>query len=98
MIGGTYSIILKTPLGAKKGTLKLNEKGGTLTGSMSILGFRIRLRAGRCEGNSFKFSSRLRTPVRELAYNCEGTVTGDELTGVMTTSRSSMAISGTRLP
>lgn len=97
MVGGTYSIMLKTPLGAKKGTLKLSEKDSALTGSMSVLGFKIRLKAGKCEGDRFKFSSRLKTPVRELSYDCEGEVNGDELTGMIMTGKGNMAISGTRI-
>lgn len=97
MVGGTYSIVLKTPLGAKKGTLKLSEKGGLLTGSMTVLGVKIRLKAGECDGEHFKFSSRLKTPVRELSYDCEGCVNGDELTGMLMTGRGNMPLSGTRL-
>lgn len=38
MLEGKYQVILKTPMGAKKGELLLKNENSVLTGSMTALG------------------------------------------------------------
>lgn len=92
-----YKVILKTPMGAKKGELILKNENGILTGSITALGKTNELTSGTTDGKNFQFSGELRTAVGKLAYNCSGKIEGDTITGVAATKKGSMAMSGERI-
>lgn len=96
MINGRYSIILKTPMGAKKGRLLIEEAAGTVTGRMTLLGRETTLTRGRCEGDSFTFAGALETAIGRLEYVYSGYVDGDKLSGTVRTSKGDFSIKGER--
>lgn len=96
MISGTYDVTLKTPMGVKKGQLILQDENGTLTGAMRVMGKENPFTPGICSGDRFSFSGALKTAVGRVAYDCDGTVTGGELTGVVKTKKGDLALAGKR--
>lgn len=96
MIDGRYSVVMKTPMGAKKGELNLQTAGEALSGSMVALGRETALQQGRTEGNAFCFEGTLKTAVGKLDYVCDGTVEGDNLTATVKTRKGNFTLTGTR--
>ena len=96
MIDGTYSAVLKTPMGAKKGELILKTEGEVLTGAMLVLGKENLINTGKVNGNEFTFTGKLKTAVGMLEYECIGSVEGDELVGIAKTKKGNMQLKGTR--
>lgn len=67
MVDGKYQVILKTPMGAKRGELTLKSEDGILTGSMIALGKDNAIMPGTVNDDEFQFSGELRTAVGKLA-------------------------------
>lgn len=97
MIDGTYQVILKTPMGAKKGELILKNENGILSGSMTALGKSNLLNPGTTDGQCFEFSGELQTAVGKLAYECKGQVKDDAISGIAKTKKGNMALSGKKV-
>ena len=49
MVSGTYEIMMKTPMGVKKGQMIMNEDGEKLSGAFVIKGKDIPSRTGRLQ-------------------------------------------------
>lgn len=96
MVDGTYSVVLKTPMGAKKGDLVLKTEGNMLTGSMIVMGKENPIVAGTVNGDSFTFTGELKTAVGKVPFECSGSVTGDEITGTAKTKKGNLAMTGKR--
>ena len=96
MIEGKYDIIMKTPMGAKKGAVILHVNGDSLSGYLDVLGNRNKFENGTVNGDSCMFSGELKTAVGKVAYVVEGCVDGDTLTAVSKTKKGDMQITGTR--
>lgn len=96
MIGGTYTIVLKTPMGAKKGELWLEEHEGVLTGRLTALGEVNELHPGRCDAGRFDFAGELKTAVGRVAFTCSGSVDGDRILAVAKSTKGDIKITGER--
>lgn len=96
MINGTYSIMLKTPMGVKKGEMILALDGTALHGSIVIKGKENPFSDGTVDGDSFTFSGELMSPVGKLVYDCIGSVTGDELAATAKAKKGTIQITGNR--
>lgn len=96
MIDGTYDVRLKTPMGIKQGRLDLRDEGGALVGAMHIMGSTTRIGSGSTEGDNFGFAGELKTAVGRLAYECQGTVNGNSIEGVVSTRKGTFPLSGAR--
>lgn len=90
-----YDIILDGQLGQRFGTLSWKENGGTVRGTISLLGFENSI-CGTRKGQTLAITHRLRTAVRTL--DCETTLElhDDTLSGVITSERQHMKLHGTR--
>lgn len=80
MVSGTYEIMMKTPMGVKKGQMIMNEDGEKLSGAFVIKGKDNPFTDGTVTGDHFSFGGELMSPVGKMVYTCEGDVTGDEVT------------------
>lgn len=96
MVDGTYGVILKTPMGVKKGDLVLKSESDVLTGAMIVMGQENPIAAGTVTGDSFTFTGELKTAVGKVPFECSGTVTGDEITGTAKTKKGNLAMTGKR--
>ena len=96
MLAGTYSITLKTPVGAKKGELILKTDGSGLTGAIVVKGTESPIEAGTVNGSAFTFRGTLDTALGKMAYNAAGHVDGDAITGEAKTKKGTMKLSGKR--
>lgn len=96
MVDGTYQVMLKTPMGIKKGELVLRSADGILSGEMIVMGKENPIGPGTTDGSAFRFSGEIKTAVGKLAYDCTGSVAEDVLTGVAKTKKGDLALSGKR--
>ena len=81
MVSGTYEIMMKTPMGVKKGQMIMNEDGEKLSGAFVIKGKDNPFTDGTVTGDHFSFG---------------GDVTGDEVTAKAVAKKGALTISGKR--
>lgn len=96
MVDGTYSILLKTPMGAKKGEMTLVINGSELYGNIIVKGKENPFSDGRVDGDSFSFNGELMSSVGKLVYECDGSVSGNELSAIAKAKKGTLKITGTR--
>ena len=96
MVSGTYEIMMKPPMGVKKGEMILKEDGEKLSGSYVIKGKENSFADGTVSGDHFTFDGELMTSIGKMVYTCEGDVTGDEVTAKVVAKKGTLTISGKR--
>ena len=97
MIDGTYQAQVETPIGAKQGTLTLQQQSGALTGNLHVLGRDTAIENGVLEGDALSFSGTLSVPfIGALPFTFEGTSQNDEIHGTARTKMGEIAIAGKR--
>lgn len=96
MVSGTYEIMMKTPMGVKKGQMIMNEDGEKLSGAFVIKGKDNPFTDETVTGDHFSFGGELMSPVGKMVYTCEGDVTGDEVTAKAVAKKGALTISGKR--
>ena len=79
-----YLVSVKTPLGTFSGTIVINIDGPAVSGSFSIMGFASSF-SGTAAGNELSFSGSLMTPIGELSYSADGTISDGGFSGVAKT-------------
>ncbi len=97
MVSGKYSIVMKTPMGAKKGLLVMDESAGVLSGSINVKDRENRFEGGTVTGDEFSFSGVLNSSVGKMEYSCAGKVEGDKLTATAVAKRGTLILNGTRI-
>lgn len=95
MIDGKYAVVLKTPLGAKKGKLILKSEEDKLTGTMLALGSKEEIQNGKVSDNHFSFEGSFKTALGKLDYQAEGSYKNNSLLGVAKTKKGNFALKGT---
>jgi len=96
MVEGTYNVMLKTPMGVKKGELVLIPEGDVLNGKLVVMGQENPIEPGKTDGTKFSFSGELKTAVGKMSYECAGNVEGDAITGSVKTKKGTLTLTGKR--
>lgn len=96
MIDGIYNVMLKTPMGVKKGELIFQEDGSSLTGKLVVMGNDNHFETCSADGNNFTFTGEIKTAVGKVAYECTGKVEGDNIEGTAKTKKGNLSLSGKR--
>ena len=99
MLDGMYDLNVDMPLGKKKGKVSITTQGddvvldleAPLIGKQSITG-KLQPPNGFTAGGSMRVKL-----VGKVDYTAEGKVEGDQLTGVIHSSKGDLTITGTRL-
>lgn len=99
-VAGTYDCTLKTPLGAKSGSLvvKPSKGGETFTGTLSnaMLGT-VEIENGTIDGDMLLCTLDVTKPMR-MTVTCEVIIDGDTLTGFVKAGMfGEMALTGSRV-
>lgn len=98
-LSGTWTI--NSTLGAQQitSTLTLQQQGERLTGRLENERFgSSEISDGSATGNGFRFSTTANLGGQSISLTYEGTVSGNEMTGTVTTPRGSIPFTGTRNP
>ena len=78
-----YHVIVESPLGERGGTLILYERGGAVTGTLSLLGVNNPVTGSR-EGETLTLRHTLQTALNAFAYETRLRDEGAVLRGVIT--------------
>ncbi|MET0648433.1 MAG: hypothetical protein ABW208_17615, partial [Pyrinomonadaceae bacterium] len=95
---GTWSVT--TSAGAQQipGTLMLQQQGTRLTGRVETPFGTADITDGSATGNSFRVATTLNIEGQSTDITFEGTVSGNQMSGTVTSARGSFPFSGTRTP
>lgn len=80
-VGGTYEIMMQTPMGPQKATLVLAEAGGSLSGSIKTMMGTSEFEGGTADGGAVAWVARGETPMGPLEIECTAMVEGDAISG-----------------
>lgn len=98
MLNGTYDVTANTPLGMKRGTLKLQQAGpSSLSADLRVRGLTCRIVSASCSGDSFELMGRISHLLGAVDFRCEGSVTGDVLVASGSSGSVSIGIKGRRV-
>ena len=93
----TYKVTMRTPIGKKTGTIRLNNENGVLSGYIKAMGDISSFKYGRMKGNSFEFSGVLNAGFFHFDYQAKGQIDGNALTAVAATNFGNFQISGLKV-
>lgn len=97
-VGGVYSINIEIPGQALSATLTFVQSGSTFTGTMvSQLGT-TPFSDGRVNGNNFTFTGTVQFGGANLDISVNGRVSGNEISGTITSPQGPAPFSGTKNP
>ena len=96
MVQGRWNIVLKTPMGDKKGVLELVTAGTTLTGSMSDGEHRAAISDGVVDGNRLSWTAKITKPMR-LSFKFNALVEEDKISGSARHLLGNATFTGTRV-
>lgn len=91
-----YHVIVESPLGERSGTLTLYERGGVVTGMLSLLGT-DNLVEGSREGAELSLHHTLKTCISALECHTQLHETGGGLQGTVSVGVVRMPLHGTRI-
>jgi imidazolonepropionase-like amidohydrolase len=97
-LAGTWSITTSVGPRSIPGTLTLQQQGERLSGSVETPFGNADIANGSATGNSFRVSATLSIEGQAADITFEGTVSGNQMSGTVTSSRGSFPFSGTRNP
>jgi hypothetical protein len=94
---GTWKVVMKTPIGERKGTLTVQSAGGSLSGKMTNdEGNSTDIFDGKASGNAVSFKAAIKNPM-PLTLEFSGSVDGDKISGTVNAAGvGSWPFSGTR--
>jgi len=95
-VEGTYKVMIKTPMGAKKSTIILELIGATLSGSVDGPGGLSEFTDGTVNGNEAKWAASGKTPFGMMKFEFTAVVDGDKISGVAKARMGSSKFEGTR--
>lgn len=95
-VAGTYSTVVKSPMGDQSGTLTVVPDGDTFSGSLIGSLGSMDITGGTVTGNTISWKMNMVVPM-PMTLDCEATIDGDALTGSVNAGAfGAMPLSGTR--
>ncbi|MEA4847399.1 MAG: hypothetical protein VB106_09235 [Clostridiaceae bacterium] len=89
-----FDIVLHSPMGPKKGTLKLFEEGEALSGIITILGCENSFSGSTVKGQHYTFFVKLKTPAGDVPCSVTAEIRDKTLIAVADTSKGIMYLTG----
>ena len=94
----TYNIALRTPMGAKQGTLSFHAiNGSAVDGELCILGKTSPIRGTISEYGECQFIGELISLMRAFPFEARGWLNGESLTLTLQSGKHSFVLDGTLL-
>jgi imidazolonepropionase-like amidohydrolase len=97
-VGGTYAINIEIPGQATPATLVLTQQGETLTGSIQGQFGSAPLKNGKITAEGFSFSATVEFGGQTIDLDASGKVTGNQISGTITTPQGAIPFSGAKTP
>jgi imidazolonepropionase-like amidohydrolase len=95
---GTWNVTTNAGSQQIPGTLTLQHQGDRLTGRVETPFGTADITDGSASGNNFRIATSLNIEGQSTDITFEGTVSGNQMSGTVTSSRGSFPFSGTRTP
>jgi len=97
-VGGTYSITVEVPGQPLPGTLTLTQQEAILTGNLQTQLGNVPIKDGKVTAEGFSFSATVEFGGSTVELVATGRVTGNQISGTMTTPQGAVQFSGTKTP
>lgn len=97
-VGGAYSITIEVPGQTLTGTLNLNQQGPALTGTMVTQLGTTAIKDGRVTAEGITFAGTVEFGGQSIDISGRATITGNQLSGTITSPQGTVPITGTRTP
>ena len=82
-MGGIFSVVLRSPLGPRAGTLALYQNGAVLQGKLTFFGMDNPIAEGTVSGKQYTFSGSITTAAGVREYKAIATIDNGVLNGEM---------------
>ena len=92
----TYALEMETPLGRRRGTLKLTLRGGSVSGELTLFTRTAPILDGHRSGNSLSFRGEMKTLAGALPYQANGILRDNGLEIKITTAWGHYTVRGLR--
>ena len=97
-VGGNYSITVEVPGQPIQGTLNLTQQEAILTGNFQSPMGNVPLKDGKVTAEGFTFTATVEFGGSSVELVASGRVTGNQISGTMTTPQGAVSFSGTKNP
>ena len=97
-VGGNYSITIEVPGQSIAGTLSLTQQGETLTGNLQTQLGTTPVKDGKITVDGFTFTTTVELGGSTFDLFVSGRVTGNEISGTMTSPQGALPFRGTKIP
>ena len=94
---GIYEISFKTPMGAMKGKVELQQNGEILNGMLEIMGMKNELSGGRVKGNQCYFKGNIQNNALNIQYEIMGELQGNTLNIYAKTNMGEFKLQGRKI-
>ncbi len=96
-MNGKYAIVLKSPMGPKKGFINLNKLNNSLEGTLDCLGKNHMLSGNISDTGKFSLEGILKSPLGEEPFSIVGTLKENILMGTLKRKNESYEMLGLRV-
>ncbi len=97
-VGGNFDITIEIPGQAASGTLNLVQQNGELEGSLQTQFGTTNVEQGKVTADGFSFSGTVDFQGQSLEIFVKGTVSGNNISGTITSSQGAIPFSGKKVP
>lgn len=91
-----YALEMQTPLGRRRGALKLNLMGGSVSGELTLFTRTAPIQNGHRQGDTITFQGEMKILLEALPYQARGILQEDSLELEITTARGHYPVRGIR--
>lgn len=84
-VNGSWDTVIESSSGEQKGVLKVEASGGSVTGTYTAEGNTTEIHSGKVDGDQLTWKMDVIEPVA-ATLDCAATVTGDAMSGTVTTN------------
>jgi hypothetical protein len=97
-VGGSYSITIQIPDQTIAGTLNFTQQGGMLTGTMVTDLGTSQIRDGKVSADGFSYAATVIYGGASIDITVKGSVTGNQISGMIDSPQGTIPFSGTKNP
>lgn len=96
-LAGTYKVVVESMGNQAEGMVRIEERGGKLTGVVEAMGMNAEVEDFKATGSSFSGSIEGPTPLGTMRFKVNGAVKGDTIEGVLRAGLVGAKFKGTRV-